>query len=201
MLIDLMRHGVPEGGRRYRGQADDPLSDAGWTQMWQAVGEYAEWQSIVTSPLVRCAAFADALSEKRGIPVVRDDRLMECGFGEWEGKLPSEICAQDANRLFRFKCDPVGNAPPGAEALSRFHARVGACWQDLLQHQKAGHVLVVTHAGVIRMMLSHALALDPRYAYRLAVSNAALTRIRVECEDGVRLPTLLFHDGRLQEKS
>ena len=73
--------------------------------------------------------------------------------------------------------------------------------QDLLQHQKAGHVLVVTHAGVIRMMLSHALALDPRYAYRLAVSNAALTRIRVECEDGVRLPTLLFHDGRLQEKS
>ena len=31
--IDLIRHGEPVGGRRYRGQIDDPLSEKGWKQM------------------------------------------------------------------------------------------------------------------------------------------------------------------------
>jgi len=28
--IDLLRHGEPVGGKRYRGQIDDPLSEKGW---------------------------------------------------------------------------------------------------------------------------------------------------------------------------
>ena len=39
--IDLIRHGEPVGGRKYRGQTDDPLSEKGWAQMWAAVGDYA----------------------------------------------------------------------------------------------------------------------------------------------------------------
>ena len=35
--IDLLRHGEPLGGGRYRGQMDDALSEKGWQQMWQAV--------------------------------------------------------------------------------------------------------------------------------------------------------------------
>ena len=32
--IDLIRHGEPVGGRRYRGgRMDDPLSEKGWAQM------------------------------------------------------------------------------------------------------------------------------------------------------------------------
>ena len=33
-VIDLIRHGEPVGGRRYRGHIDDPLSERGWQQMW-----------------------------------------------------------------------------------------------------------------------------------------------------------------------
>ncbi len=36
--IDLMRHGEPIGGKKYRGQSNDPLSGKGWEQMWAAVG-------------------------------------------------------------------------------------------------------------------------------------------------------------------
>jgi len=38
--LDLMRHGEPVGGRRYRGQMDDPLSEKGWAQMRNAVGNH-----------------------------------------------------------------------------------------------------------------------------------------------------------------
>ena len=44
IIIDLIRHGEPQGGPRYRGDGiDDPLSDKGWRQMWDAVGEDAPW--------------------------------------------------------------------------------------------------------------------------------------------------------------
>ena len=45
-LIDMIRHGEPVGGRRYRGQIDDPLSEKGWRQMWAAVAAWVKnWQS------------------------------------------------------------------------------------------------------------------------------------------------------------
>ena len=49
-IIDLIRHGQPVGGRRYRGQIDDPLSERGWEQMWSAVRNPAPWEEIICSP-------------------------------------------------------------------------------------------------------------------------------------------------------
>ena len=33
VYLDLLRHGETEGGTRYRGTTDDPLTAAGWEQM------------------------------------------------------------------------------------------------------------------------------------------------------------------------
>lgn len=197
LLIDLIRHGEAVGGRRYRGQIDDPLSEAGWQQMWAAVGDFHGWQRIVTSPLQRCATFAEALGARIDVPVTRDARLMECAFGEWEGMTPEAIERGDAGRLFRFRRDPAAHAPGGAEPLQAFYARVAEAWEEWLRQDRGRHLLVVAHAGVIRMVLAGALGLPPEHAYRLSVGNAALSRIRVEWEDGLMLPTLLFHEGKL----
>ncbi len=112
--IDLIRHGEPVGGKRYRGQIDDPLSEKGWQQMWVAVGEHHPWDVIVTSTLSRCRDFAEALGERHGIPVETDARLMEIGFGEWEGRTAAELLAEDPQRLQRFWSDPLNHTPPGA---------------------------------------------------------------------------------------
>ena len=75
-LIDLIRHGEPAGGRRYRGHGlDDPLTEKGWSQMWNAVGEFSAWQQIITSPMQRCQAFAHALGERHAIPVTVESRF------------------------------------------------------------------------------------------------------------------------------
>lgn len=53
--IDLIRHGEPVGGHRYRGHAiDDPLTERGWSQMWDGVGSCNTWDHIITSPLQHC---------------------------------------------------------------------------------------------------------------------------------------------------
>jgi iron complex transport system substrate-binding protein len=59
--LDLMRHGEPVGGRKYRGQLDDPLSKKGWAQMRRAVGEHCPWQAGVPSNKHRTGLFCGFL--------------------------------------------------------------------------------------------------------------------------------------------
>ncbi|MFN2308394.1 MAG: histidine phosphatase family protein [Gammaproteobacteria bacterium] len=189
MHIDLLRHGEPEGGKRYRGQCDDPLSATGWRQMWQAVGTQVPWQRIVSSPLARCQAFAAALAERHGLPLTLDARLMEIGFGRWEGRTADELRAEDPQQLTRFYHDPLNAQPAGAEPLAAFQARVGAGFEALLRADAPAPVLVVTHAGVMRALIAQLLGAPPEALYRIAVPYAARLRIRL---DGERPPSLVL---------
>ncbi len=193
-LIDLLRHGEPEGGRRYRGQIDDPLSPKGWEEMRGAVARPQPWQAIVSSPLARCRAFAEVLAEETGLPLDFEPRFKEVAFGAWEGKTPAELKAVDANQVFNFKCDPVSYRPPGAEALADFYARVAAGFDDLVAAQAGKHILVVAHAGVIRMVMCRVLGIPPENAYRIQVASAAMARFRIEEKQGKRLEQLLWLD-------
>ena len=194
MLIDLLRHGEPVGGRRYRGQTDDPLSELGWRQMWQAVGSAPPWQHIITSPLQRCRAFAQQLSERSSIALSEESRFMEVGFGAWEGRTAEELRRQDPDQWQRFFEDPVTQRPAGAEPLADFTARVISAWDDAVQLHGDQHLLVVCHAGVIRAVMAHVLGAPLSAMYRIQVETGALTRIRVDTD---RPPSLLFHGQRL----
>lgn len=195
--IDLMRHGEPVGGRRYRGQLDDPLSEKGWQEMRAAVGDHRPWDAIVSSPLSRCRAFAEELSARTGLTLVIEPRLKELGFGEWEGRSAEELSARDPDILVRFWQDPLNHTPPGAEPLAAFRDRVLAAWEELLVRHAGQHLLVITHAGVIRMLVRHALDMPLERLFRLHVPSAGLTRLRVEHNGANILPKLLFHAGRL----
>lgn len=189
-FIDLIRHGEPAGGRYYRGHRDDPLSDKGWRQMWDAAARQSAWDCIVSSPLRRCSGFAAALGERRGIPVHVDDRFKEVGFGSWEGRSPDEIRRVDPDGLRRFLADPAANRPAGAEPLNDFYHRVIEAWGDVLSRRPGSHPLIVCHAGVIRAVLCRVLEIPLSAMYRIQVPNAGLTRIRVEEQTP---PLLVFH--------
>lgn len=198
-IIDLIRHGEPVGGRRYRGGTDDPLSEKGWGQMWAAVEGYHSWQQIISSPLSRCAAFAHALSEKLEISFCIDDRLAELGYGEWEGKTSAEITAHDPGLLRRYQRDPLNNRPPRAEALGDFALRVNAAWEHIGEQQRGRHVLVIAHAGVIRMIMAQVLSMPLSHLFRIQVGNAAITRITIEGVGADAFNSLIFHDGKLAQ--
>jgi alpha-ribazole phosphatase/probable phosphoglycerate mutase len=195
--LDLMRHGEPVGGRKYRGQLDDPLSEKGWEQMRRAVGEHCPWQAIVSSPLLRCADFARELAARRGLPLDIDNRLVELGFGAWEGRTADELTAADPEALIRFRRDPVAHAPRGAEPLAKFRGRILEAWSVLHEQHRGKHVLVIAHAGVIRMLVAHALDIPLQHIFRLQVPSAGITRLRLESSGNDLFPQLLFHAGSL----
>lgn len=192
--FDLLRHGEPVGGRRYRGQTDDPLSEKGWHQMRAALtGMSQDWHVIYSSPLQRCAAFAQEVSARLSIPLKTDPRLKEIGFGAWEGRTADEINQADASTLMRFWLDPVENRPQGAETIAAFHARVQAAWNDICASEQGRRVLIVGHAGITRMIMSLVLGSPPENMFRIQVGNAGLTRIRVQGIGTEMLPSLVLH--------
>lgn len=195
--IDMIRHGEPVGGRKYRGQIDDPLSDKGWMQMRQAVADHRPWDVVVSSTLCRCYEFAQELGQRHGIEVKAEPRFIEIGFGEWEGRTAKELGEEDAEQVQRFLADPLNNTPPGAETLNEFESRVIAAWHEVLQKYRGQHLLLVGHAGMMRMILRHVLDMPLDRMFRIQVANAAITRINVEHRGEMIFPRLVFHDGRL----
>jgi alpha-ribazole phosphatase/probable phosphoglycerate mutase len=187
--IDLLRHGEPVGGRRYRGQIDDPLSDKGWQEMRDAVSQQRPWQTIISSPLKRCSEFAAELSEQMGISLTFDDRLKEVGFGNWEGFSGDELRAEDPDQLMRFYHDPIKHRPQNAEPLPSFNQRVSQAYNQATRKHSGRHILVISHAGVIRSILASQLDAPLGSMYRFSIATGSLSRIKIEAE---RPPTIMF---------
>ncbi len=169
--IELIRHGEPVGGRRYRGWLDDPLSDTGWRQMWDAVAQAAQdWDLVVTSPLRRCSEFARRLADRLGLELLVDAGFKEIGFGAWEGLAAAQI---DADALERFYADPLANTPPGAEPAGEFFARIGDAWRALVTRHGGRRLLLVCHAGVMRALYVrlHRLELQAMFQRKFAYAQ------------------------------
>ncbi len=177
-IIDLIRHGEPEGGRKFRGHTiDDPLSEKGWQQMQNAVGDYQQWDGIVSSPLIRCKAFAEELAEKNKISLTIMQDFEEVGFGDWEGKTADEITAVNPEEYHAFYNDPVNARPKNAENLDVFIDRVVGSYNQVLDEYSGKRCLIVAHAGVIRAVIAHIIYATPLGMYRINVKNAGIVRI------------------------
>ena len=111
----------------------------------------------------------------------------------WDRSL-LELAEIDPQQLQQFYQDPIKYRPEGAEALAGFSARVATEWQRMLEAQHGEHLLVVAHAGVIRVLICHALGLPVEQMFRLQISNASISRIVLA--EG-KPPVLQFHNGRL----
>lgn len=160
--------------------------------MWATVEGLTPWQQVVSSPMLRCLPFAQAVAEKYSLPLAVDERLKEIGLGAWEGKTPGEIRERSIAEYEAYYKDAARNRPRGAEPLESFCARVNEALDDILNRYRGKHVLVVGHAGVVRAVVGHLLQADPSAWYRISVDYAAATRICDERYGRV----LEFHNRR-----
>jgi len=196
-IVDILRHGEPVGGTMYRGQKEDPLSEKGWQQMRDAVSDHKPWNIIISSPMIRCAAFAEELANRHQIALDFDERIKEIGWGDWEGKAPAELNAVDPQTVARALNEPHVHRPANAESLHDFRHRVTDAWQDIIKNHNEKHILVVAHAGVIRAILTHILNTPIENMFRIHVNHASITRIQIETTLGSPFAKLIFHGGKL----
>lgn len=188
-FVELLRHGEVIGGGRFRGESDDLLSGAGRSQMRAVAGGLKGLDALYSSPALRCTEIAREVASHRGLPLTLMPELGERGFGAWENRLAAEIPLSELNR---FWSDPVGFTPPGAEPFQALRERVLRGW-DLILSRGTRFPLLITHGGVIRIILGEVLDIPSEALLRIEVPHACRSRLRVPAGEG--RPSLMFHGG------
>nr|WP_315438353.1 alpha-ribazole phosphatase family protein [uncultured Pseudomonas sp.] len=184
LRLDLLRHGETELGGGLRGSLDDALTEKGWAQMRAAVIAGGPWDRLISSPLQRCARFAAELGEQLNLPVQLDKDLQELHFGAWEGQSAAALMETDAEALGLFWADPYAFTPPQGEPVSDFAARVLGAVARLHQAFAGERVLLISHGGVMRLLLAQARGLPREQLLNVEVAHASLFALSVEA-DGV----------------
>ena len=178
--FDILRHGEPDGEDCFRGSGvDHPLTSLGWSQMQAAIAQETQWDIIISSSLSRCLDFAKKLSAEMSLELIVEDDLKEIGFGSWEGRSKEDIKSNDSSAYKQFCIDPVHNRPAGAEPLEKFSNRVWHKLEKLAATYKGKRILVIAHAGVIRVVTAKTLGLELNDVYnQLKIEYAATISCR-----------------------
>ncbi|WP_338478061.1 alpha-ribazole phosphatase family protein [Pseudomonas trivialis] len=182
--LDLLRHGETELGGGLRGSLDDALTANGWAQMRAAVVEQGPWDRVISSPLQRCARFAEELGARLDLPVSLEKDLQELHFGAWEGQSAAALMQTDAEGLGLFWADPYNFTPPEGEPVSDFSDRVLGAISRLHQAYAGERVLLISHGGVMRLLLARARGLPREQLLNVEVGHGGLFSLRVGA-DGV----------------
>lgn len=135
--------------------------------------------TLWSSPLRRCRALAEVLAEKLSdsshalpSPVRFDARLMEMNFGAWEGRPWDSV---PRSQLDAWAADVEGYTPPGGESPHRLRERV----LDFVAGLGDGEHVLVTHAGVIRLLLAHVAATSIADSLCHVPAYGSLTTLRL----------------------
>jgi len=177
--LDLLRHGETELGGGLRGSLDDALTDTGWAQMRAAVVERGPWDRLVSSPLQRCSRFAEELGTQLGLPVQLDKDLQELHFGTWEGQSAATLMETDAEALGLFWADPYSFTPPEGERVEDFSTRVLAAVGRLHANYAGQRILLISHGGVMRLLLAQARGLPREQLLNVEVGHGALFTLAI----------------------
>lgn len=124
MRVYVMRHGVTDWNEKklLQGNSNTSLNEAGREMARKSAEGMKDIKIdyIFSSPLNRAYETARIINEGRGLEIVKDDRLMEVGFGDDEGVAPEER----SPGLINFFKDPPAYVPvKGAESFESLLSR------------------------------------------------------------------------------
>ena len=180
----LIRHGETSWNRegRWQGHTDVPLSDEGVRQAQALADAFRSYASAIpvvySSDLRRARDTALLVGAAIGIVPVLDPVWREMDVGRWSGLSRDEIqgCYPDEWARILSGEDLVRG---GGETFGQFFARIIGALDSLSRRHDGETVAVVTHGGVIRAALLHALGLPfERLREVSIVENATLTELR-----------------------
>jgi isoleucyl-tRNA synthetase len=153
--ITFVRHGQTDWNgdtKRMQGRTDNPLNETGKEQATEKRSEinHADYDVIITSPLVRAHETAEILAPGREIVV--DEAVIEKNLGDFEGMTYEEIYEKypDFKNTadIRYKKDT-----PSGETHADMLARIRSFVEKIKRDHAGKRVLVVCHGIVLRYFI------------------------------------------------
>lgn len=181
----LLRHGRTSANAAggLAGRSAVGLDEAGAAQATAVGGRLRQLSlaAVVTSPLPRCRqTVATALPHTE---VNVDERLLECGYGDWEGRSLTELAEDPLWPVVQQHPSAVRFPGEGGEAVADMAARAVAAVREWDARLTAAHGeqavwLACSHGDVIKAIVADALGLHLDLFQRLVIDPASLSVVR-----------------------
>lgn len=187
----MIRHGELEnsGQNCFTGQTNIPLTKEGWRQTTSFLKMLSKSHIslVLSSDLDRTAKPAEYYSKAFNCPLLISKELREIHAGRWENKLYKDVISDEAGYLeLRYK-DPVNIPFPEGESLRDLKDRVIKTFKSLLNANFGENMLLLGHAGVIRVILLYYLKIPLKHFFCFEVDYGSLTVLRFFKDGNVTL--------------
>ena len=100
---------------------------------------------------------------------MRDERLAEIAFGEWEGYTIAQLHTRDPQRIAQREHDKWHFLPPGGESYQMVSARMRDWYGSL-----AADTVVTAHGGTARGLIAHLGIAKPAAAPLLDIAQGVV---------------------------
>ncbi len=174
----LVRHAPTAATRQAAFPADEELDADARTRAAALAGalpaSLGAPLETVCSPALRCRQTAAAA----GLVPSIEPRLAECDFGAWAGRSLAALHASDPEGVGRWMNDPDA-APHGGESLRELLARVSGWLVAEQSRLGEGTVVAITHGGVIKACVVHALAAPVAAFWRIEIEPLTIAELHL----------------------
>jgi len=178
--IFLVRHGHIDYGseKRYIGITDLPLSNMGIEQVIRLREYFSAWDigQAFTSPLKRCLQTSEILLAGSNIKIVVIDELKEINMGRWENQTIDYIKFRFPEQYAERGKNIDTFVPPGGESFEQLQKRVMLAFNHITKNA-VGNILIVSHAGVIRVILSQLLGFPLRDIFKISQPYGCINQL------------------------
>lgn len=138
---------------------------------------------VVSSPLERCRQTAQFILDRQsGAPdTPLDPDLTECDYGQWQGRLLSDLATEDLWPVVQSQ--PSAVVFPGGESMAAMQARSVAAIRRHdaafeAEHGPGAVWAAVSHGDVIKSILADALGMHLDLFQRINVGPASVSIVR-----------------------
>lgn len=178
MRLILIRHGLTDDNlkKKYSGIRDIGLTRAG-RQEAKKIKEKIKGlkvDRVFCSDLKRSWQTAEIIFSNRTCKIIKNPHLREINFGIWEGLTHSQILKRSPAIYRKWLADPFSMAIPGGQRLSCFIQRIKKELRKIVNSNTKQTVALVTHSGVIRVILNTLLGIKKNYFWRLKINPCAV---------------------------
>ena len=178
--LTLLRHGDIDHQGRLIGHTDLPLTERGRADMaasWQRIVQLAPVTCMATSPLQRCREFAVQQALASRVPLHVAPGLTECHFGSWENRPQADISATTPDWQTLLARGLL--TPEGGERFDAFRTRVLTGFAEWMQQARGSHRVLVSHGGVINVLLAELLGTEFNVARLMAVQRGGFAQLSI----------------------
>ena len=175
----LVRHGDTQAGSslRYWGQSDVELSAIGLRQAENLRNRLATQKidAIYTSHLMRASVTAKTIASEHQLDIITCDELNEVNFGKVEGLTFDQVSQLYPEVAQTWLSRSLNLSFPDGENFDKFDNRVSKFLSRLEKHAPEEVILIVAHAGPLRLLLCHILGLEICHWRQFRLDFASLT--------------------------